>query len=169
MCAARPIQLIVIVWLSAVLTSCSNVDLREAIEITDVSTGWHDNGLRSGWTHFVPNITFRVKNSSTVPISNVGLTVSFWKEGGDGEFDEVLLRGIRDEPLAAGATTEPIVARGTVGYNLEGPRTELFARSPFKDVIAKIFARRGGRIVPKGEYKIERKILTPASPPPGHP
>jgi hypothetical protein len=163
----RPIQLLAIVILLAGLIACRDVDLREAIEVTDVSSGWHDNGLRSGWTHFVPNLTFRLRNTTTIPVANVQLTVSFWKEGEDGEFDEVLLRGIGDTELAPGATSEPILVRGTVGYNVEGPRAELFSRSPFKDVIAKIYARRGGRIVPKGEFKIERRIL--ASSPPGSP
>ena len=163
----RPVQLIAIVLLLAGLAACRDVDLREAIEITDVTTGWHDNGLRAGMTHFVPSLTFRIKNTTTVSVANVALTVSFWKEGEDGEFDEVLVRGIGDAALAPGATTEPILVRGNVGYNLEGPRAELFSRSPFKDVIAKVFARRGGRIVPKGEHKIERRILAQA--PPGRP
>jgi hypothetical protein len=162
----RPIQLLAIAVLLAGLTACRDVDLREAIEITDVASGWHDNGLRDGWTHFVPSLTFRIKNTTTVPVANVALTVSFWKEGEDGEYDEVLLRGVLDAALQAGETGEPIVVRGNVGYNLEGARAELFSRSPFKDVVAKIFARRGGRIVPKGEFKIERRILA-QSPSPG--
>lgn len=165
----RPIQLFAIVLLSAGSAACRDVDLREAIEISDVSTGWHDNGVRpGGWTHFVPSVTLRLRNQATAPVANVQLMVSFWKVGEDGEFDSVpQVIAIGDAALAPNAQTEPIVIRGTVGYNVEGPRAELFSRSPFKDVIAKVFAKRGGRIVPKGEYPIERKILNLS--PPSHP
>ena len=164
----RPIQLFAIALLLAGSAACRNVDLREAITIADVSTGWYDNGVRpGGWTHFVPSVTLRIRNDSTVPLSNVQLMASFWRVGEDGEFDSVLLTAIGDDGLAPSAQTEPVVVRGTVGYNLEGPRAELFTRSPFKDVTVKLFAKRGGRIVPKGEYPIERKILNLS--PPGHP
>ena len=167
----RPIQLIVFVWLLAGLSACREVDLRQAIDVTDISSGYFEDGKRAAgydW-HYVPSITFRIKNTGTEPIANVQFMVSFWKDGDDGEFDSVNLRAIGDTPLAANATTEPITARATVGYNLEGPRAELFDRSPYKDITVKLFAKRGGRFVPKGEYKIERRLLMPASPPPGHP
>jgi hypothetical protein len=168
----RPIQLIVIVGLLAGLTSCREVDLRQAIEIADVATGYYEDGKRAhgyDW-HFVPSITFRVKNAGTEPVANVQFMVSFWKDGEDGEFDSVAnLRAIGDTALAPNATSEPITARATVGYNLEGPRAELFDRSPYKDTTIKLFAKRGGRFVPKGEYKVERRIIMPASPPPGRP
>jgi hypothetical protein len=164
----RPIQLFAIVLLLAGSAACRDIDLRDAIEITDVSTGWYDNGLRpGGWTHFVPSVTLRIRNRTTVAISNVQLMASFWRVGEDGEFDSVLVTALGDDALAPSAQTEPIAVRGTVGYKLEGPRAELFSRSPFKDVTAKLFAKRGGRIVPKGEYPIERKILNLS--PPSHP
>jgi len=164
----RPIQLFAIVLLLAGSAACRDIDLRDAIEITDVSTGWYDNGLRpGGWTHFVPSVTLRIRNRTTVAISNVQLMASFWRVGEDGEFDSVLVTALGDDALAPSAQTEPIAVRGTVGYNLEGPRAELFSRSPFKDVTARLFAKRGGRIVPKGEYPIERKILHLS--PPSHP
>jgi hypothetical protein len=167
----RPIQLIAIVWLLAGLTGCRDVDLRQAIEVTDISSGYFEDGKRApgyDW-HFVPSITFRIKNTSIEPLANVQFMVSFWKDGEDGEFDSLNLRAIADTALAPNATTEPITARATVGYNLEGPRAELFDRSPFKDTTVKLFAKRGGRFVPKGEYKIERRLVTPAPPPPGFP
>ena len=42
----RPIQLIVIVSLAG-LAACREVDLRQAIEITDISSGYFEDGKRA--------------------------------------------------------------------------------------------------------------------------
>ena len=61
--------------------------------------------------------------------------------------------------LPAGATSEPVVSRSRIGFTLAAPRAELFTHSGFKDWTAKLFLKRGGKIVPAGEYKIEHKLL----------
>jgi hypothetical protein len=147
-------------------SSCSQVDLRQALQVSDVSSGWYDDGVvnapgqpHHGWNHLVPMVSFRLRNGAEESLSGVQLTVSFWRVGEDGEFDSVLTRGIGDEELSPGGQTEVIEVRGKVGFNLEGARADLFMHSRFQDVIAKLFARRGGTIVPLGEYPIERRIV----------
>jgi hypothetical protein len=141
-------------------TACGpSVDLGEALEVTDVLTGWYDNGPRPNGSHVVPSINFRLRNDSDSPLSSVLLTVVFWRDGDDGEWDSKLVTGIDEHALAPGASTEPILVRLPVGYNQPGPLNEIFENSQFKDATVRIFARRSGHIVPIGEFPIERRII----------
>jgi hypothetical protein len=135
------------------------VDLATDLTVSDVLTGWYDNGVKDGKNHLVPSISFRLQNAGAAPISGVQLTVAYWREGADGEFDSVLVRGIGDEALEPGASTEPILVRSRFGYTLEGARADFFLHSQFQDATARLFAKRGGRIVPIGQYVIERRII----------
>ena len=158
----RPLA--VLLALSVVLasgTACTgNVNLAEAIEITDVLSGWYDNGVTpDGKNHMLPSITFRVKNRSARELTSVEIDAAFWQEGADGENDSVLVRAIGGEPLAPGASTEPLTVRAPHGYTLEGARADFFTNARFKDFIIKLFGKRSGRIYRLGEFKVERRII----------
>jgi hypothetical protein len=153
------------VWLTlavsaVVSTGCgSEVDLGQALTPTDVFTGWYDAGVRDGRNRLVPSISFRLMNRGDVPIDHVQLTVSFWRDGDDGEWESLEVLGIGGEAVPPGASTAPILVHAQVAYTLEQPRAELFANSLFRDTTAKVFAKRGGRIAPIGEFRLERRIL----------
>jgi hypothetical protein len=134
-------------------------DLSKALEVTDVLTGYYDGGIRDGKTVLPPSIGFRLHNRDTRAIGPVQVTVSFWKDGDDGEWDSLLVQGITADGLAPGATTPPLLARSPHGYTLEGARADFFTHSLFKDVTAKMFASRSGAITKIGEFKLERRIL----------
>lgn len=162
--SARPARLLALLLVLAIGPACgTGVDLQTDLEITDVFTGWYDNGVKDGQNHMLPSITFRLKNVSDRPIAGVQLMVSFWRDGADGEQDSSQVRGIGDDALAPGAETEPLLVRASVGYTLSGPRDAFFQHSMFLDFSAKLFARRGGRIVPVGEFPIDRVIIPQAS------
>ena len=136
-----------------------NVDLSKALTLTDVLSGYYDEGVRDGKTRLPPSITFRLRNSSDQTIGPVQLTVAFWQDGADGEWNSVLVRGIGSAGLKPGESTEPLVARNPNAYTPEGGRQDLFTNSVYKDVTAKIFASQAGNIVKLGEYKLDRTIL----------
>lgn len=161
MTAPRLAGLLIALSLSGAASCGTPVDLSKDLEVTDVSTGFFDVGIdpATKWNKLVPGITFKLKNVSSEPITNVQLTVAYWVNGDDGEKDSKLLRGIDDAGLAAGASTDVIVARSTVGFNLEGARASLFDHSGFRDWTVKLFAKRGGRIVPIGEHAVERRLV----------
>ena len=144
-----------------------SVDLTEALTVTDVQTGWYDNGPKDGANHVVPSISFRLKNDSDSPISSVHLIVQFWRDGDDGEWEESLVTGIGGEALAPGASTDPILVRLRVGYTQQGALADTFENSLFKDATARIYGRRGGRVAPLGEFRVERRII-PHYSDPGH-
>jgi hypothetical protein len=157
-----PRALILLLVLSgAGAAACNTVDLTKTLQVTDVQSGWYDDGIKDGKNKLVPQMVFRLKNVSSEPITSVQLNVAFWKDGADGMTDEVILQAISSTELAPGASTEPIRARSPVGYTTEGARADLFAHSQFKDMTAKIFAKRGGSLFRMGEFKIERKLILP--------
>src|ERR1039457_4830302 len=87
------------------------LDLSQALEVTDVNTGWYDDGLLNGVSHILPSISFRLHNRSNDAINGVQLTVSFWRDGEDGEWVSLQMRGIGSQSLASGASTDILVAR----------------------------------------------------------
>jgi hypothetical protein len=136
--------------------ACRNIDLKNTLDITDMQSGYYDAGNVNGKIRFEPSVTFRLHNKGGESVNTVQLMVSFWRVGTDGEWDSVQVRGIGSTALPPGASTDPIVVRGTAAFTLEGPRAEFFTNSLFVDVVAKIFALRGGDIVPMGEFKLDR-------------
>ena len=139
--------------------SCGpGVDL-SALSVTDTFTGWYDNGIKDGKNHLVPSLSFRLRNNGQTPASYVQLTVSFWIQGDDGENDAREVTGIGDTPIPPGGTSEPILVRATYGYTLDQPRAELFTHSQFRDVTARVIAKRDGRLVRIGEVAIDRRVI----------
>ena len=145
--------------LAAVVSCGPPVNLQEALAVTDVFTGWYDNGVKDGKNHLVPSITFRLKNQSDRPLSSVQLVVDYWFDGDDGPKDSAQVRGIGSDAVPPGGTTEPITVRFTIGYTLEAPRAELFTHSQFRDATVKMFAKRSGAIASLGEFPIERRLI----------
>jgi len=156
---AVPGALILAVTVS-VAAGCSSVDLKTAVQITDVSSGYYDAGLtETGLNKLVPSITFTIHNAAETKLSSVDMIVLFWQDGADAEADELVVKAISGSGIPPGGATDPLGLRASVGYTLQQPRAELFTHSQFKDMKAKLFAKRGGRIVPAGEYPIERRLL----------
>lgn len=156
--AFRPVLLGVLAGVLATAACGPPIDLK-TLEVAEVFTGYYDNGVKDGWNHLLPSISFRLKNNGSVPASDVQLSVSFWVEGDDGEKNARQVLGIGHDALAPGAATPPILVRPEHGYRLEGPRATLFDNSGFRDMTARIFAKRSGKIVRLGEFKIERRVL----------
>ena len=154
-----PGRLGLILCVAAMAVACESIDLASSVAVTEVSSGWYDNGLKDGANHLVPSITFRLRNTGTKPLTNVKMTVSFWRDGEAGDFDSAEIQAIGNDPLAPGAETAPILVRVYTGYTLQQPRVELFMHSIFRDASAKLFAKRAGQIVPVGEHKIARQLL----------
>ena len=143
--------------------SCGQrVDL-SALAVTDTFTGWYDNGIKDGKNHLVPSVSFRLQNNGKTSANYVQLTVSFWLKGDDGEYDGREVTGIGDTPVPPGGTSEPILVRAAYGYTLEQPRAELFSHSQFRDVTARVIAKRDGRLVRIGEVAIDRRLIPHAA------
>lgn len=154
---------ILLLTLSIAGAGCSQVDLTQALTVTDMFTGYHHVGVVDDVNNkMVPSVTFKLQNVSQAAVSRVQLLVSFWQVGGDEmELDSKQIEGIGPDALAPGASTEPLLVRSEKGYTLsiEAPREQMFENSAFQDVTVRLFARRDGRLVPLGEYPVERRII----------
>ena len=135
-----------------------DIDLKQALVVTDVFSGYYDNGIKDTQIHLVPSLTFRLKNQSAQKVPGIELDVAFWAEGRDGEMDSVSVRALADG-LPAGSTSQPLTVRSKIGFTLAGIRDDFFGHSLFRDVTARMFAKRSGRIFPLGELKMERRII----------
>jgi hypothetical protein len=143
--------------------SCGpRIDL-STLAVTDTFTGWYDNGVKDGKNHLVPSLSFRLQNKGEVPATYVQLTVSFWMQGDDGEYDGREVSGIGDVAVPPGGSTEPILVRANHGYTLEQPRAELFTHSGFRDVTGRVIAKRDGRLVRIAEVQIDRRLIPHAA------
>jgi hypothetical protein len=157
----RPVVLAVaLVALVLAPAACGpNIDIAKSLTITDVISGYYDNGLKDGWNYLMPSVTFRIANSAPADLTGLELTVAYWQDGKDGEWDSVLVQRVGNDTIPANGKSDPVTVRGTVGYRLEEARADLFSHSLFVDVTAKVFARRGGRIYPIGSVKLDHQIL----------
>lgn len=155
----RPLVLAAALLAFVGVTSCGpSVDLH-SLKVTDTISGYYDAGLKDGKNYLVPSVTFRLENSGPVNITGLELTVAYWCDGADGEWDSTLVQRIGNDRIDAGGKSDAVTVRAPVGYTLEGPRADLFTNSRYKDVTAKIFGRRAGTILKLGEIKLERQIL----------
>jgi hypothetical protein len=162
----RPLGLLVLALGLAVPAGCSgDIDLKQALAVTDIFSGYYDNGFKDGKPHLVPNLTFRLKNQSATEIPSIEIDVAFWQEGRDAESDSVQVKAFASGGLAPGATSEPMTVRARWGYTLDGAKEDFFINSLFKDFIAKMFAKRSGRIFPLGEFRLDRRIIPHQSSP----
>ncbi len=159
----------IVVALSLTGAGCAQVDLAKALTVTDVFTGYHPVGVVDDLNNkMVPSFTFKLHNAGDAAVSRVQLMVGFWQVGGESlELDSKQIEGIGAEALAPGASTQPLLVRSEKGYTLsiEAPREQMFENGAFQDVTVKLFARRDGRLVPLGEFPVERRIIPSASAP----
>jgi hypothetical protein len=141
------------------LPACSApVDLKQAVEVTDVSTGWFDAGIVDGKNKLVPSVTFRLKKKSDVNVSTVSINVVFKQVGTEDHFDEVYVQRLD----FTGPESAPTTVRAKVGYTGDPPQTraEMLKNIHFQDMQAQIFAKAGSaQWVPLHSTPIVRQLL----------
>lgn len=147
----------------AVLSSCGGQepDVKQALQLTDVVTGWFDAGIVNSQNKLVPTIAFKVKNSAGQKISYVTFNAVFRVVNDPEELGSALLKGLDGNGLGAGATSETFVARSQLGYTSPAPRLDMLQHSQFRDAQVEVFAKHGSTgWIKLGEYKIQRQLLT---------
>lgn len=166
----RLLAVVLVVAALAGAGSCTPaIDLATSIKVTDVLTGFYDWGIQDGMNKLVPSITFKLTNIGTRPVDSVQVTVAFWFEGADGPNDDKQVQAISTTAVQPGQSSDAITIRSDFGFTHAGPRAEMFQNRDFKDVTAKLFAKRGGKIVRLGEFKLDRRMLPHVAQPPGRP
>jgi len=158
----RTARLTCVVLLAAVQIACgaSEPDAAQALEATNVITGWLDRGIVNGQNKLVPTISFKIRNKANAPISSVQLNSVFRVIGDHEELGARLVRGIDASGLQPKHETPNFVLSSDLGYTSEGSRVQMLQNAKFNDAQVELFAKHGSRQwVKLGEYKIDRQLL----------
>jgi hypothetical protein len=146
--------------LTAFASACGKpVDLKQSLQVTDVSSGWFDAGIQAGKNKLVPSVTFKLKKNADVDLSSVSLNVAFMFAGSSDHADDVYVQSVPFE----GTETKPIVVRTQWGYTGDPPQTraEMLKHSQFRDMEASIFAKQSSsQWVELQRVPISRQLLT---------
>ena len=143
-------------WLAA----CSQpVDLKTALQVSDVTTGWFDAGIVDGKNKLVPTITFRLRNAADASIPYVSLNLIF-RYADNGETHEEVFK--QRLPLE-NTQTDLITIRSQTGHVGEAPqsRQEMLQNSYFRDMDAVILVRQSAsQWVELHRVRVERQLVT---------
>jgi hypothetical protein len=133
-----------------------------ALEPLDVVTGWFDAGIvEGGKNKLVPSVSLKLRNKSDDPIRSVQVNAIFRRVGEQEMWGEYFGWAIPRQPLPAGATTDDLVMRSTLGYTGEQPRMQMLQNKEFVDAKVEIYLKQGSRVWAKlAEYPIQRQLLT---------
>jgi hypothetical protein len=144
---------------SAPAACTPSVDLKQAVQVTDVSTGWFDAGIVEGRNKLVPSVTFKLKKNADAKLSSISLNVSFVFVKDTDPNDDVYMQHIPFEENE----TAPITVRSKVGFTGDPPQTraEMLQNSDFRDMDARIFAKQSSsQWVELHRVRIARQLLT---------
>jgi hypothetical protein len=156
----RSVALALIALAASLPAGCGpSVDLKQAVQVTDVSTGWFDAGIVEGRNKIVPSVTFKLKKGADVRLSSISLNVSFVFDKDQEPNDDVYVQSIPFE----GTDTAPITVRSKVGFTADPPQTraEMLKNSEFRDMDARVFAKQSSsQWVELQRVRVARQILT---------
>ena len=164
--ARRPLRAcLLLVALAAVSAGCGpSVDVKQALHLTDTSSGWYDAGIVEGKNKIVPSVSFKLRKSDGADVSRVALNVSFRKPSAPGSDDEVVEEVfIQRADFRDANETDVLTIRPKVGYTADPPqsRMDILKHSQFRDVRAHVFARlTSSQWVELGTIDVERQLIT---------
>jgi hypothetical protein len=153
--------LLAITFAASIFDACGpSVDLKQALQVTDVTSGWFDAGVVEGKNKLVPTLTFTVKKNAGVNLSSVALNLTFTFAGDKDHTDDVYVQRVDFQ----GQETQPITVRTKWGYTADPPQTraEMLANSQFRDMDVQIFAKQSSsQWVELQRLRIARQLVTP--------
>src|SRR5688572_7963471 len=156
-------RLIAVAFATVLSVNCGASEAAVAsLEPVDVVTGWFDDGIVEGQKNkLVPSVTLKLRNKSDEPVRSIQINAIFRRVGEQEMWGEYFGWAIRGEPLVAGASTNTLVMRSTLGYTGEQPRMQMLQNQNFIDAKVEIYLKQGSRVWAKlAEYPIQRQLLT---------
>lgn len=134
------------------------VDLKQAVQVTDLSSGWFDAGIVDGKNKLVPSVTFKLRKPADANLSTVSLNIVYRKVTGV-DHDDVFVQRVDFK----GDQTDPITVRSQTGYTGDPPqsRADMLKHSGFVDMEVEIYARQtSSQWVSLHKAPIARLLLT---------
>lgn len=140
--------------------SCAGpVDVKQAVQVTDVTSGWFDAGVVDGKNKLVPSVTFRLRNTSDRDLAAVSVNVVFKFTDNGEDHEEIFKQRVPFE----NKQTELMTVRAQNGYTGEPPQTraDMLQNSQFRDMDAVIFVRQASaQWIELHRVRVERQLLT---------
>lgn len=159
----RRAALLALLALPALATpGCSReIDLKQSLELTDVTSGWYDAGIVDGKNKLIPSATFRIHQKSSIGLARISLNALFRaQDGAESALDnDVYVQRVSFED----DRTPPITLRAENGYTAEPPQTraEMLKHTQFRDMRVQILVKQGsGQWTDLGWIDIKRQLLT---------
>jgi hypothetical protein len=158
------------VVLAVLAAGCGRpVDLKQVLQVTDLTGGYHDAGIVDGRNKLVPSLTFRLKTSTSDGLRPLSLNVVFKQlpnpaaavppgSPAETDWDEVFIQSV---PFESNQTA-PITVQTKAGYTGDPPqsRADILKHSGFQDVRVHIFAKHSAtQWVEIGTFDIPRQVL----------
>jgi hypothetical protein len=152
------------------LAACGRpVDLKQSLQVTDVTGGYHDAGIVDGKNKLVPSVTFRLKKSTDDSLRPLSVNVVFKKLPRPGvavppgspaeeDWDEVFVQNVPFD----GSQTALLTVTPKAGFTGDPPqsRADILKHSMFQDVRAHIFAKHSSsQWVEIGAFDLPRQVL----------
>jgi len=137
-----------------------------SLEPLEVVTGWYDDGIiQGGKNKLVPSVTMKLRNKGAKELKSIQINAIFRRVGEQEMWGEYFGWAVpRREPLPAGAETETLVMRSTLGYTGDQPRMQMLQNREFVDAKVEIYLKDGSKVLAKlAEYPIQRQLLTKSS------
>lgn len=142
--------------------SCTKpVDLKQALEMTDISSGWFDVGVVNGRNKIVPSAMFRLKKKAPADFDRVSVNALFRAvDGKESELDnDVFVQRVD----FSGGDSAPLTIRADNGYTAEPPqsRADILKHSQFRDMRVQILVKVGSsQWTDLGWIDVKRQLLT---------
>lgn len=165
MSARCPLRARALLAVLLVAVACSrSVDVKQALEVTDATSGWYDAGIVDGKNKIVPSVTFRLKKKPDVDVAGVALNVVFRHPAAAGtnleeDWDEVFIQRADFKDANETAT---LTVRPEKGYTGDPPqsRLDILKHSQFRDLRARIFAKySSSQWVEIGAVDVQRQLI----------
>ena len=163
-----PVALAVLLAVAA--SGCSKpADLKQVLQVTELTGGYHDAGIFEGRNKIVPSVTFRIKKSTEDSLRPLSVNIVFKQlpkagtavppgQPAENDFDEVFKQSV---PFN-GNQTELLTVRATAGYTGDPPqsRADMLKHSLFQDMRVHVFAKHSSsQWVEIAQFDVPRQIL----------
>ena len=159
---ASSIAALLLVSLAGMAGCGAPVDVKQVVQITDISGGWYDAGIKDGKNKLTPSVTFRVKKSSDDAIRPLALNLAFKKitPAGEEDFDDIYVQSVS---FGDGNVSEPLTVRTETGYTADAPqsRADMLKHKAFQDLRVIFFAKHSSsNWVELARFDLPRTLIT---------
>jgi hypothetical protein len=152
----------VLIMLAASVSCSKPVDFKQALDMSDISSGWFDAGIVGGRNKIVPSVTLRLHKKSPVDLNRLSINALF--RAADGKESELNNDVYVQRVDFEGDQTSPITLRPDHGYTAEPPqsRADMLKHSQFRDMRVQILVKAGSaQWTDLGWVDVKRQLITP--------